>query len=80
MVTFAIIGLLAGAALSLHLRVFALVPAIPFMLAVAAIVGMSRGETVCWTVSAMAAVGMSVQLSYFGGNVLRFLIDEKFTA
>lgn len=77
MVTLAIIGLLVGAALSLHLRMFVLVPAIPFMLALAAIGGMLRGETAWWTVGAMAAVGMSVQLGYFGGSVLRFAIDEK---
>jgi hypothetical protein len=71
MVTLAIIGLLVGAALSLYLRVFALVPALLFMFAVAAIVGMLRGETAWWAVGAMAAVGISVQLGYFGGSVLR---------
>ena len=72
MVELTIIGLLVGAALGLQFRVFALVPLMPFMLAVVAMGGVLQGETASWIVGAMAAVGISVQFSYLGGAILRF--------
>jgi hypothetical protein len=74
MAEFALIAWLTGAAISLRLRVFALVPAISFMLVVVAAAEISRGETIWWTAAATLSAAASAQLGYFMGNVLRFVM------
>ena len=60
MVELTIIGLLVGAAMALRFTVFALVPAIIFILAVIAMAGVVGGETVWWIVGAMAVVSIRI--------------------
>ena len=71
MVELTIIGLLVGAAMALRFTVFALVPAIIFILAVIAMAGVVGGETVWLIVGAMAAVSLSIQFGYLGGVILQ---------
>jgi hypothetical protein len=69
MVEIAIFGFLVGAALSLHSKVFVLVPVMLFTFA-----GL-RGESISWV--EIASVLLAVQLGYFGGGILQYLFDEK---
>jgi hypothetical protein len=71
MVELAIIGLLVGAGMAPRFTVFALVPAIIFMLAVIAMAGVAGGETVWWIVGVVAAVSISIQFGYLGGAILQ---------
>jgi hypothetical protein len=68
MVEIAIFGFL-GAALSLHSKVFVLVPVMLFTFA-----GL-RGESNSWV--EIASVLFAVQLGYFAGGILQYLSDEK---
>ena len=75
MVELTIVGLLLGSALSLHFRMFVLVPVMLFMFAVVAVGEGVRGETISWT--EIASVLLAVQLGYFGGGILQYVFDEK---
>src|ERR1700676_385273 len=70
MVEFGIIAVpwLVGAALSLRFRVFALVPAISFMLVLVAAAEISRGGTAWSTVATVLLVTISAELGYFVGS------------
>jgi hypothetical protein len=72
-----IIAWLVGTVLSLRFNVFALVPAISFMLVFVAVAEVSRGETIWWTAASMLSVAISAQLGYFGTSILRFILDGR---
>jgi hypothetical protein len=75
MVEFTILGFLVGAALSLHFKVFVLVPVMLFTFAAEAVSEVVRGETIAWI--EIASVLFAVQLGYFGGGILQYVYDEK---
>jgi hypothetical protein len=68
MVEFTIVGFLLGVALSLHFRIFVLLPVIPLALAVVAISEGLLGRTISWIAVASALVLTSIQLGYLIGR------------
>jgi hypothetical protein len=70
MVELTIVGLLLGSALSLHFRMFVLVPAMPFTLTIVVMGEGSLHQTILWIAVALALVATSVQLGYFMGSAL----------
>jgi hypothetical protein len=68
MVEVTIFGLLLGSALSLHFRMFVLVPMTPVILTIVAMGERSLDQT--WIALALALVATSIQLGYFMGSVL----------
>ncbi len=74
MMILALISLLAGAALGLRFKVLVLVPAIALTLLMAAGTGLGGGDSL-WTVLLMAAAaGASLQIGYFGGAIIRYVM------
>jgi hypothetical protein len=78
MVELTIVGLLLGSALSLHFKMFVLVPVMPFTLTIVAMGEGSFGQTISWIAVALALVASSVQMGYFMGSSLLFGTDKKF--
>jgi len=76
MVELTIFSLLLGSALSLHFRMFALVPVMPFTLTIVAVGEGSLDQTISWIAVALALVATSVQLGYFMGSVLLFVAER----
>ena len=72
---FTIFGLLVGATLALHFRMFVLVPVIPLTLAVVAVGDALHGETILWITPVLAAT--SVQMGYLTGGILQFAVEER---
>jgi hypothetical protein len=75
MVEFTIVGLLLGSTLSIHFRMFVLVPVMPFALAIVAMCEGSFGQTISWIAVVVALVATSIQLGYFIGSAL--FADER---
>jgi hypothetical protein len=75
MFEFAIAGLV-GAVLGVQFGVFALVPALLFLLVFVAFGELARGETIWSTATTMLLVAISAQLGYFAGSILRFTVDN----
>jgi hypothetical protein len=76
MVEIAVIGVIVGAVLAVRFSVYALIVAIPLLLAVAALAAVSNEETGWWIAVAMALAAASVQVGYFGESVLRLTADN----
>jgi hypothetical protein len=77
MAAIAIISVLVGASLGLRFKVFVLFPAIPSVLAIIAVGGTLRDQTIWWIVVAMVVGAISVQLGYFCGSFLWFGVHKK---
>jgi hypothetical protein len=69
MVTFAIIGALAGALLGLRFRVWALIPA--SLVAIVAVIATGHGQHVLSTVLTALATIVSLQIAYTVGCAIR---------
>jgi hypothetical protein len=76
-IALALVGLIVGATIAMHFRVFALIPAIILMLATIAIVGMLHWESGMWIASSMALAATSLQLGFLGGGIILFALREK---
>src|SRR5260370_32747194 len=74
MMTLAVIGMLVGSALGLRLKVFVLIPAIGFALALVIAVGIARESGIWWLALAMAMFTSALQLGYLGGSVATLVI------
>jgi hypothetical protein len=77
MFEFAVVAGLVGAAISIRLSVFALVPALSVLVVFLSIGEVSRGETVWSIAAAILLVATSAQLGYFAGSVLRFVLGDR---
>jgi hypothetical protein len=73
MVEFTIFGFLVGAALSLHFKVFVLVPVMLFTFVAVAVGEVVGSETISWI--EIASVLLAVQLGYFDGGILQYVFD-----
>jgi predicted neutral ceramidase superfamily lipid hydrolase len=74
MMILALISLLAGAALGMRFKVLVLVPAIGFILLVAAGTGLGRGDSLGTVLLMAAAAVTSLQIGYFGGGIIRYVM------
>ncbi len=70
MIILATIGTLIGAVLGLRFKVLVLVPVMVFALAIVAVDGIARGDSVWQLVAAMVVVATSVQLGFLGGSAV----------
>jgi hypothetical protein len=68
MILLAIVSILVGALLGLRFRVFILVPAITFALALVIGVGVAREAGIWWIALEMVVVATALQLGYLGGS------------
>jgi len=75
MMILALISLLAGAALGMRFKVLVLVPAIGFTLLVAAGTGLGRGDSLGTVLLMAAAAVASLQIGYFGGGIIRYVMS-----
>jgi uncharacterized membrane protein YdjX (TVP38/TMEM64 family) len=69
-----IVGVLPGVATASRLRAIAVVPVMALMMATIVLFETARGEMVWWLA---ATAGMSIQLGYFAGAILRSAIHAK---
>ena len=67
-------GVLVGAVLGLRLKVFVLVPVICGALALVVVDGIARGDTLWRLAFSMIMIATALQIGYFLGNVVRFVI------
>jgi hypothetical protein len=70
MMTLIILGSLIGAVFGLRFKVYILIPAVGFALAIAAVEGVARGHGVGQVAITMAIAATSLQVGYIGGSVL----------
>jgi hypothetical protein len=77
---FAIIAVVAGAALGTRYNVLVLVPAVMFAMLFAVIVGVARADGL-WSVTLMTVVlGAAVQVGYLAGAALHLVVEAAWTA
>ena len=69
-------GVLVGAVLGLRLKVFVLVPVICGALAIVVVDGIAREDTLWQLAFSMIMIITALQLGYFLGNVIRFVMTS----
>jgi hypothetical protein len=72
-----LMGVLVGVVLGLRFKVFVLVPVICGALPVVAIDGVASGDGLLGMVFAMIVMAIALQMGYFLGNVLRFVMGSE---
>jgi xanthosine utilization system XapX-like protein len=76
MATLTILSVFAGAAVGLRFSVFALVPVIILTVAIVAVSGGLRGESIWWVAVAMVLVATCTQVGYIGVCAMPLVIGD----